>query len=412
MDNHPIPQDVTGFQFRLIGDMTVKQFVYVAAGAVLAWMIYVILPVSVFIKIPVIAIIGGIGVALAFLPIEGRPMDVMASIFLKSLFSPNQYVFRKAGGHLFLTVTRAAQVTNTQPTTQAPNVSPEQLQSFLKSLHVTTPSATNLDDKEAAFLQSLAPQPVLQQQPMQQVPAPLVQPVVPAPVPVTQPISFTIEPVQQPHQTPPIPMQQPIAPQPVLQQQPVQQPEPAQEKPKNNEEHMQQKEAVIDLNEQMRLAMAQKQKLEDELAALQRKLESQKQAYTPTVVSSAPAPTTKNVTQAPTIATAKTGAPPTPEVANIITGVIKNPRGGVLANILVEVKDKDGNPVRAFKTNQLGQFASATPMGNGIYTIEFEDPKGANKFDVVQLPVKGEIILPMEVTSIDAREELRRSLFN
>lgn len=408
MDNHPIPQDVTGFQFRLIGNMTVKQFVYVAVGAVLAWMIYVILPVSAFIKIPVVAIIGGIGVALAFLPIEGRPMDVMVSIFLKSLFSPNQYVFRKSGGHLFLTVTRVAQVANTQPTNQAPNVSPEQLQSFLKSLHVATPSASNLDDREAAFLQSLTPQPIVQQQPIpQQAPPPLIQPVITAPVPVAQPISFTIEPVQQTPSVPQVPIQQPVAPQPVLQQ-----PAPAQEKPKNAEEHMQQKEEVLDLNEQMRMAMAQKQKLEDELAALQRKLESQKQAYTPTVVSSAPIPTTKNVIQAPTIATARTGAPPTPEVPNLITGVVKNPRGGILANILVEVKDKEGNPVRAFKTNQLGQFASATPLNNGIYTIEFEDPKGANKFDVLQLPIKGEIILPMEVTSIDAREELRRSLFN
>lgn len=411
MDNHPIPQDVTGFQFRLIGDMTVKQFVYVAAGAVLAWMFYVILPVSAFIKIPIVAIVGGIGVAFAFLPIEGRPMDVMASIFFKSLLSPNQYVFRKAGGHLFLTVTRVARAASVQSSTQAPNVSPEQLQSFLKSLHVATPYATDLDDKEAAFLQSLTPQPVLQQNPIQQVPTPIVQPIVASPTPIAQPISFTIEPVQQTHQAPPM-VQQPVAPQPVLQQQPAQQPEPVQEKPKNAEEHMQQKEEVLDLNEQMRMAMAQKQKLEDELAALQRKLESQKQAYTPTVVSSAPAPTTQHVTQMATPATARTGAPPTPEVPNLITGVLKNPRGGILANILVEVKDKDGNPVRAFKTNQLGQFASATQLSNGIYTIEFEDPKGANKFDVIQLPIKGEIILPMEITSIDAREELRRSLFN
>lgn len=401
MDNHPIPQDVTGFQFRLIGDMTVKQFVYVAAGAVLAWMFYVILPVSAFIKIPIVAIVGGIGVAFAFLPIEGRPLDVMMSIFFKSLFSPNQYVFRKSGGHLFVTVTaQTPQTTGARPSNQTPNVSPDQLQSFLKNLH-TAPSTTPLDDKEAAFIQSLTSQPILQKNPIQQVPTPIVQP-----------ITFTVETIQQPAPQIPMPVQQPVAPQPVLQQQPAQQPEPVQEKPKNTEEHTQQREAVLDLNEQMRTAMAQKQKLEDELAALQRKLESQKQAYTPTIVTSAPAPTTQHVTQMATVATAKTGAPPTPEVPNLITGVIKNPRGGILANILVEIKNKEGSPVRAFKTNQLGQFASATPLANGIYTIEFEDPKGGNKFDVLQLPVKGEIILPMEVTSIDAREELRRSLFN
>lgn len=417
MDNHPIPQDVTGFQFRLIGDMTVKQFAYIASGAVLAWMFYVILPLPGLIKIPFAAIVGIVGVALAFLPIEGRPMDVMMSNFLKSLFSPNQYVFRKSGGHLFFTITTPAiHASGTLSPSTNTDVSPEQLQSFLKSLHATSPTTTALDDKEAAFLQSLTPAaspaaiaPSITQ-PIQQAPTPLVQPIPASPLPPSQPITFTVEPIQQIR-----PVTQPSqpAPEPVLQQQPVKPPEPMEEKkPQSTEEHAQQKEAVIDLNEQMRIAMAQKQKLEDELAALQRKLEAHKQqAYTPTI-NTTPPPPTQRVTQNATPATAKTGAPPTPEVPNLISGVIKNPRGGILANILVEVKDKDGNPVRAFKTNQLGQFASATPLANGVYTIEFEDPKGENKFDVVQLPIKGEIILPMEVTSIDAREELRRSLFN
>ncbi len=86
---------------------------------------------------------------------------------------------------------------------------------------------------------------------------------------------------------------------------------------------------------------------------------------------------------------------------------MKNP----LPNILVEVKDPQGNAVRAFKTNALGQFASATPLTNGNYTIEFDDPKILNKFDKVGFAASGAIILPIEVISVDTREELRRSLF-
>lgn len=70
MENHPIPQDVTGFKFKLIGSVTVKQFLYILAGGILAIVCY-ILPVSPFIKLPLAFICGGMGVMLAFVPIEG-----------------------------------------------------------------------------------------------------------------------------------------------------------------------------------------------------------------------------------------------------------------------------------------------------------------------------------------------------
>lgn len=106
------------------------------------------------------------------------------------------------------------------------------------------------------------------------------------------------------------------------------------------------------------------------------------------------------------------GIPIAPEFPNMITGIIKDPRGNSLPNILVEVKDKTGNPVRAFKTNALGQFQASTPLSNGTYRIEFEDPKSQNKFDIIEFIASGQIILPIEVISEDTREELRKSLFN
>jgi len=105
------------------------------------------------------------------------------------------------------------------------------------------------------------------------------------------------------------------------------------------------------------------------------------------------------------------GTPFVGDAANLISGIVKDPRGNVLPNILIEVKDKDGNPVRAFKTNPLGQFASATPVINGIYTITFEDPNVKQRFDTVELQAEGEVMQPLEVISIDAREDLRKELF-
>jgi hypothetical protein len=106
------------------------------------------------------------------------------------------------------------------------------------------------------------------------------------------------------------------------------------------------------------------------------------------------------------------GMPNVPDSPNLITGITRDARGNALSNILVEIKDKDGNPIRAFKTNELGRFASATPLANGTYTIEFEDPKAQNRFGKLAINITGQIILPIEAISIDAREELRMSLFS
>src|SRR5579871_3823227 len=100
MDNHPIPQDVTGFQFRLIGDMTVKQFAYLAGGSIAGWILYSLLPISGLLKFPLAGCFVGIGAAFAFLPIDGRPMDIMITNFIRAFFVPNLYIYKKQGGHI------------------------------------------------------------------------------------------------------------------------------------------------------------------------------------------------------------------------------------------------------------------------------------------------------------------------
>jgi len=102
MENHPIPQDITGFQFKLIGNMTIKQFAYLAAGVILAWISYV-LPVFILIKLPFAFCLPAPG-SFCFLPFEGRPLDVMITNFLRQFFNPTQYVYQKIGGQLYIPV--------------------------------------------------------------------------------------------------------------------------------------------------------------------------------------------------------------------------------------------------------------------------------------------------------------------
>jgi hypothetical protein len=179
-----------------------------------------------------------------------------------------------------------------------------------------------------------------------------------------------------------------------------------------SEEYQQAHLKVLELENLLNDTAKQKQALEGQIAELQKKLTNENKNVFTASMAQAPKKETQNVRSIPQGLGKSIGLPISPEFPNLVTGIVKDPRGNPLGNILVEIKDADSNPVRAFKTNPLGQFASATPINNGTYTIEFEDPKSENKFDIIQFSASGQIILPIEVISVDTREELRRSLFN
>ncbi len=97
IEQHPIPQDVAGYKFRLIGDMTLKQFIWLAAGIILGLVFYQ-LPLPFFFKYPLAAISVLLGAGIAFVPVEGRPMDKWLIAFIRSIYTPTQYVWQKDDG--------------------------------------------------------------------------------------------------------------------------------------------------------------------------------------------------------------------------------------------------------------------------------------------------------------------------
>ena len=167
--------------------------------------------------------------------------------------------------------------------------------------------------------------------------------------------------------------------------------------------------------------LAEKDKLEKELAQLKKELtQSQKPvplsgttAEKPEIVKPELAPEKKE----PTIktVTAKTavnliGIPRLPQVPNIIMGVIKDMQGKILPNIILTVKDTNGVPHRALKTNRLGQFSTATPLQNSIYHIEAEDPLKRYVFDIAEINLSGKVFLPIEITAKGEKELMREKL--
>jgi len=91
---HPIPQQVLGVQFKLVGDLTLKQFGYLAGGGLLA---FLVLTSHLFflLRFTLAGLFFFGGVGLALVPIQDQPMDQWLASFFRAVFSPTRWVWQK-----------------------------------------------------------------------------------------------------------------------------------------------------------------------------------------------------------------------------------------------------------------------------------------------------------------------------
>jgi hypothetical protein len=105
VQQHPLPQDISSYKFRLIGDMTVKQFGYIAGFIILTVLLHQS-PIPFFFRYPLEIFSLGLGIGLAFVPVQGRPLDKWIIAFIKSIYSPTQYVWKQEKQDLFKTTSQ------------------------------------------------------------------------------------------------------------------------------------------------------------------------------------------------------------------------------------------------------------------------------------------------------------------
>jgi len=283
MEQHPVPQHIASYEFRLIGDMTLKQFAQLAAGGILAIAAYA-LPLPSLIKWTLVIFIAFLGFAFAFLPINERPLSTWLMAFFKALFSPTEFIWKKKY--------KKPDVLESLPQVRG------NINQYPASLPYAEEEKSPLDKKEEKFLSKV-------DRLFQSIPQPQV---IPTPAPKVQPT--------------PIPRPEPKI---VLPQEP-------------------------------------------------------KRAKKPTVE----AKINKELS-----------IPEIPTRPNLIVGMVLDPNDKIVEGAILEIRDTQGTPVRALKTNKVGQFLIATPLPNGQYEIEVE--KEGLLFDIINLEAKGKIIQPIEI---------------
>lgn len=88
-------------------------------------------------------------------------------------------------------------------------------------------------------------------------------------------------------------------------------------------------------------------------------------------------------------------APPAANVPDVVVGLLRDQAGLLVTDAVIIVKDADGEPVRALKSNKVGQFAISTPLPHGKYTIEIQ--KDGYRFDTIAVDLAGQIFAPIEI---------------
>lgn len=95
MEQHAVPRQITSFEFKLIGFLTIKQFVYILLSAGFALLFYfILLPIKPF-NIAFAGLVMALGAFFALFKYNERELDVWIKNLLVSLLSPSQYYYIK-----------------------------------------------------------------------------------------------------------------------------------------------------------------------------------------------------------------------------------------------------------------------------------------------------------------------------
>jgi len=349
MQQHPIPQNITSYQFRLIGDMTLKQFFQLLGGGVVAF-IFFSTNLPGFIKWFFVIISLLMGAAFAFLPLEGRPLDKWLLAFIRAIYKPTQFHWKKEPK--LPDYLSNDPVTKTPSVVQSPKTSSKSIPKHEKAVEKRhserVDQITKLFSTPSAKLPTKTP---TSSATPQANPAPTAPP--PTKTQTPSPVKLTAKaPTTAPIHTKPVEVIQTIKNQ----------------KPTNHQIKPSAKKNVV----------------------------------------SAPIPQpTKHTSPAPQIVNKKPTTkavlnpdlpfPSLPETKNTLLGMVYSKDGKIIDNAIVEITDQSHQTIRATKTNKIGQFFLVTPLDKGSYFIDTE--KDGFNFSTISMMVEDKIYPPLEIRS-------------
>ena len=366
MIEHPIPQNVTSYQFRLVGDMTLKQFLELAGGVLAGWLIWSLdLPAIIRWPLVIMAVILGLG--LAFMPLEDRPLDQWFIAFFRAIYRPTIFVWKKAVRDDILSF-QASPAESKSVLESAVKMPTAKLESLLAAYKIN--EAVKADPLLETWEKHLASIPQLFSEVT--VPKKITDTTV-FPQIKTVDLSYHVSDL-----TPVLHSLTPPADPAAILRGEITLPAHRLQVPRNLPV------AIGDTPAQTSPLITSKDS-PGQTGTSEIKLPS----FNTAGIKSGPGAISATVMQSLTL-------PSRPSVPNVLTGIVVTPDGQIADNAIVEIRRlSDHLPVRAIKSNKLGHFAIATPLENGSYEI-LTDKDGLT-FDILKIDVGGSIMPPIEI---------------
>ncbi|NMB56579.1 hypothetical protein GYA19_01410 [Candidatus Beckwithbacteria bacterium] len=428
MQQHPIPQNVSKYQFRLIGDMTIKQFAFLGGGIILAFLAYKFPLLPTILRLPFAFAFAASGAMIAFVPYEERTLDIWIVNFFKSIYTPTQFLwkkrlelpdyfnFKKKYKHDYVR-SEFSQNDKTQlekyinslnanhddPFSKVENQKIQQINNLFNPNPVSFANISNQYFKTSnntphanSSLIRPSQQPIVRIPSLTQVSRPTTAPVPQAKInnlpPTHDQVAKTI---QDPKSQPAITINNPVRSainiprQQVVFKQPFAQKQTPQIPSQNttpdilpNPVVKPKQETVIKIDTTQQIN--QKPTIKIQAAP----------SLTPPIKMKSLFPD-KNPKKIEPQYLSDIQMPINPDVANTIVGITIDTHNKLITNAILEVLDKNNLPIRAFKSNAVGQFFVSTPIKNGTYTINTEHPDYI--FDTIKFEASGKIIAPLKV---------------
>jgi hypothetical protein len=378
MREHPIPQDVTGYKFHIVGNMTLKQFAEVGAGVLLAVIIYNTNLLT-FIKWPLILFSVGLGGMMAFVPIEERPLDHWITTFFRKLYSPTKFYWKKESNVPFALSQQKEQKVQEEPEFEI-DLTParrQRITEYLKSIQ----QPDQVEDWELAedfrvseILDTFEEVRVDDVKSKPQKVKPQLQPrvrMLAADKNERQPKKQTVftktdneKLVERKKEEEKIKakVNQPAS-------QPTPSPEIKRPQPAKSEATLQAPVEVF---------------ADDESEPLEKPPQQRTQRA--------------NVTAQAVKTNADLPFPKKELTPNTIAGMALTTDNKLVDQAVVTVKNANGQPIQNFKTNLLGQFFGTAPLPNGTYVVSVK--KDGFQFPEKTIKLNGSVINPLELRAV------------
>jgi len=154
MEQHPVPSHIASFEFKLFGNLTIRQFVTLAIPASVGALIF-FSGLPDLIRFPLSGLFVGFGLLIALVPFGGRPFTKWIVAFIKAILSPTQRIWiKEAKIPEYLLVITNPQPAPAQDVQNIDEKSKEKLEAYLASLPKNK-EATPLDVSEQIALENL-----------------------------------------------------------------------------------------------------------------------------------------------------------------------------------------------------------------------------------------------------------------